>query len=70
MHFAKKIPQFQTTFQLLKVEAFNKRIVRMIQLGLSLDTTDDKDLEQTVETQITETVSEAIEAESTMDYAM
>lgn len=54
-------------FTLNDPQAFNKRIVRMIQLGLSLDTADDEDLTQTVEEQIAETVSEAIEAESAME---
>ena len=53
-------------FSLSDPQTFNKRIVRMIQLGLSLDENVNEELQAEVETQIETTVREAIE-ESTME---
>ena len=58
-------------FSLSDPQTFNKRIVRMIQLGLSLDEENvDEELQKSVEVQIEETVREAIDGsvdESTME---
>ena len=58
-------------FSLSDPQTFNKRIVRMIQLGLSLDDCDvDEDIKAEVEAQIETTVREAIETDTNEESTM